>query len=435
MTFGIAWQMALAIGLILALSSTAIVIQTLTEKGYLKCDAGQKSFAVLLFQDIAVIPILALLPLLATLHTGEAHHGEDGSHSTTWTAGLPGWVQALVTLAAVAVVILAGRFVIGHVFRLIAKTGLREIFTAAALLLIIAIAVLMTKVGLSPALGTFLAGVVLAESEFRHELESDIEPFKGLLLGLFFIAVGASIDFALIASKPLLIVGLVLGLLGIKTAVLFGLGRVSKMGLNQNTLFALALSQGGEFAFVLFGFATGNGILTVELAKPLIAAVALSMAITPLLFILHEKLILPRFAAAEPEETREPDQMDEDAPVIIAGFGRFGNVVGRFLRSCAIQTTVLEYDSDHVEMLRKLGLKVFYGDASRPDLLHAAGADKAKLFILAVEGDDKSIEIVHAIHKHFPNLEILARASSRAHAYELIGAGVENIFLEQQAAS
>jgi voltage-gated potassium channel Kch len=195
------------------------------------------------------------------------------------------------------------------------------------------------------------------------------------------------------------------------------------------------LSQGGEFAFVLFGFATGNGILTVELAKPLIAAVALSMAITPLLFILHEKLILPRFASAEPEETREPDQMDEDAPVIIAGFGRFGNVVGRFLRSCAIQTTVLEYDSDHVEMLRKLGLKVFYGDASRPDLLHAAGADKAKLFILAVEGDDKSIEIVHAIHKHFPNLEILARASSRAHAYELIGAGVENIFLEQQAAS
>ncbi|MEM7010741.1 MAG: monovalent cation:proton antiporter-2 (CPA2) family protein [Verrucomicrobiota bacterium] len=438
LAFGVVWQMALAIGLTLALSSTAIVIQTLTEKGYLKTDAGQKSFAVLLFQDIAVIPILALLPLLATLHHGGDHHHDhaaDGHHPTTWTEGLPGWGQALVTLAAVAVVILAGRFLIGHVFRLIAKTGLREIFTAAALLLVIAIAVLMAKVGLSPALGTFLAGVVLAESEYRHELESDIDPFKGLLLGLFFIAVGASIDFALIFSKPLIIVGLMAGLLGIKTIVLFVIGKVAKMSLNQNTLFAVALSQGGEFAFVLFAFATGNGILTQELAKPLIAAVALSMAVTPLLFILHEKLIQPRFAAAETDEEREPDSMDEDAPVIIAGFGRFGNVVGRFLRSCDVQTTVLEFDSDHVDMLRKLGLKVFYGDASRADLLHAAGAEKARLFILAVEQDDKSLEIVHTIRQHFPNLEILARASSRAHAYDLIEAGVDSIFLEQQASS
>lgn len=433
---GIAWQMALAIGLTLALSSTAIVIQTLTEKGYLKCDSGQKSFAVLLFQDIAVIPILALLPLLATLKP-DAHHQHEGGehHATTWTEGLPGWGQALVTLAAVAVVIFVGRFVIGHVFRAIAKTGLREIFTAAALLLVIAIAVLMAKVGLSPALGTFLAGVVLAESEFRHELESDIEPFKGLLLGLFFIAVGASIDFALIFAKPLLILGIVLGLLAVKTLVLFVIGKVAGMSLNQNTLFALALSQGGEFAFVLFAFATGNGVLTEDLVKPLIAAVAVTMAVTPLLFILHEKLIQPRLATAETEEEREPDAMDEDAPVIIAGFGRFGNVIGRFLRSCGIETTVLEHDSDHVDLLRKLGLKVFYGDASRHDLLHAAGADKAKLFVLAVDDEEKALEIVHTIQKHFPNLEILARACSRAHAYRLLAAGVDSFVLEQQASS
>jgi voltage-gated potassium channel Kch len=342
---------------------------------------------------------------------------------------LPGWAHTLVVLGGIAAIIVGGLFLVRPVFRAIAKTRLREIFTAAALLLVIGIALLMTKIGLSPALGTFLAGVVLANSEYRHELESDIEPFKGLLLGLFFIAVGASIDFSLVASNPMLIAMLVGGLILIKFLVLLPLGRVFRMGTDQIMLFGLALAQGGEFAFVLFSFAVQNRVMPGEVANPLIGAVALSMALTPLLMLVNEKVIQPRFGTREPQP-READAINEENPVIIAGFGGFGSIIGRLLRANGIGITVLELDSDKVDLLRKLGLKVFYGDASRYDLLHAAGADRAKLLILAINDHEKMIEIIHSARKHFPHLSIFARASDRTQAYELLDEGVKHVYRE-----
>jgi monovalent cation:proton antiporter-2 (CPA2) family protein len=424
------WREALAVGVTLALSSTAIVLQTLKEKGLLRTGGGQSAFSVLLFQDIAVIPILALLPLLAA--PGAAAHGVEGAvgHDTTWVAGLPGWVETLVVLAAVVVIILAGRYLLQPFFRFIARTGMRELFTAAALLLVIATAVLMSKVGVSPALGAFLAGVVLARSEYRHELESDIEPFKGLLLGLFFIAVGASIDFELIASRPQLIISLVIVLIVVKWLVLFSLGRVFKMSLDQNLLFSFSLAQGGEFAFVLFSFEVREGVIGADLASTLIAVAALTMAATPLLMLLNEHLVQPRIGTREKDE-REPDAIDEENPVIIAGFGSFGGTVGRLLRANGVGTTVLEYDSDRVELLRRLGLKVFYGDACRADLLKAAGADQARLLVLALDTHEKRMELVETVRKHFPHLVLLARAGNRRQAYDLLNTGVEHVYREK----
>ncbi len=423
---GLTLQTSLAVGMTLSLSSTAIVLQTLNEKGLMKTDAGQSSFSVLLFQDIAVIPMLAVMPLLAvsSLETSATAH-----HGTGWVEGMPGWGQALVVTAVIAAIIIAGLFLVRPFFRIIAKTGLRELFTAAALLLIIGIALLMSKVGLSPALGTFLAGVVLANSEYRHELEGDIEPFKGLLLGLFFIAVGASIDFSLISSKPGLIGMLVLGLICAKLAILLILGKIFKMGNDQNILFAFSLAQGGEFAFVLFSFAVQNNVIEEKIANPLIGAVAITMALTPLMLLLNEKLLQPRFGTKE-KENGKADTIDEENPVIVAGFGNFGSIVGRLLRANGVGITVLDLDSDKVELLRKLGLKVFYGDASRHDLLHSAGADKAKLIILAINHHDKVLEIIKMIKKHFPHLHIFARASGRTQAYELMDAGVHHAYRE-----
>jgi monovalent cation:proton antiporter-2 (CPA2) family protein len=426
---GLSWQMSLAAGLILALSSTAIVLQILNEKGLTKTSGGQYSFSVLLFQDLAVIPILALLPLLAMApltHESSA----AGSHTpVNWLQGFPIWEQTLFVLGVVTAIVVAGRYIITPVFRFIARTKLREIFTAAALLLVVGIAVLMPKVGLSPALGTFLAGVVLAQSEFRHELESDIEPFKGLLLGLFFIAVGASIDFRLIASNPVLIAELVIALIVIKFLVLYTIGRIFRMGLDHNLLFALALAQGGEFAFVLFSFAVHNHVLSTVVANPLIAAVAVSMTLTPLIMLINEKLIQPRFGTLEKEE-REDDAIEEKNPVIIAGFGRMGSIIGRFLRANNLQATFLDIDADNVDLLRKLGLKVFYGDASRVDLLRAAGAGEARLMIVAVDDPLKTYEIVEAAQKHFPHLKIIARSNSFEDAYELIEMGVDHVYRE-----
>jgi monovalent cation:proton antiporter-2 (CPA2) family protein len=430
---GLSFQSALAVGMTLALSSTAIVLQTLQEKGLIKTDAGQSSFSVLLFQDIAVIPMLALMPLLAVTAPGSdkvADTAEQAAHhSTLWIEGLPGWAQALVVLGVIASIIIGGLFLVRPLFRFVAKTRLREIFTAAALLLVIGIALLMTKIGLSPALGTFLAGVVLANSEYRHELEGDIEPFKGLLLGLFFIAVGTAIDFNLIASNPGLIGLLVGGLIVVKFVILFIIGRVFKMGMDQNMLFAFSLAQGGEFAFVLFSFAVQNNVIASEVANPLIGAVALTMAMTPLLMLINEKTIQPRFGTKE-QEGREADTIDEENPVIIAGFGHFGSVVGRLLRANGVGITVLDIDSDNVDLLRKLGLKVFYGDASRHDLLHSAGAEKAKLIVLATGDHEKRMGMVHTVKKHFPNLSIFTRASGRTEAYELLDAGVDHVYRE-----
>ncbi|HMO58985.1 MAG TPA: monovalent cation:proton antiporter-2 (CPA2) family protein [Roseiflexaceae bacterium] len=424
MLAGLPWQQAVAIGLTLSCSSTAIVLQSLQEKSLLRTAGGQGSFAVLLFQDIAVIPMLALFPLLAIT----SHSTTDDHHTTTtWISGLPAWAQTLAVLAAVVGVVLAGRFLIRPVLRAVAATRLRELFTAAALLLVIGIALLMTQVGLSPALGTFLAGVVLANSEFRHELESDIDPFKGLLLGLFFIAVGASIDFALILAGPLLIIGLVLVIMTIKFAVLFALGRLFRFGLDQNLLLAFALPQVGEFGFVLFSFANQQGVLDTTITSPLVAAVALSMAVTPLLLLFNERFVQRRIGTRE-QAPATPDTIDERRQVIIAGFGEFGAIVGRLLRANGFQATVLDLDSDRVELLRKMGMQVYYGDASRYDLLHSAGAAEAQLLVLALDSPERTLELVHTAKTHFPQLRILARAFEWNDAHDLLDAGVDQVY-------
>ena len=420
---GLPWKSSLAVGFILTMSSTAIVLQSLGERGLMKTPAGEASFAVVLFQDIAVIPILALMPLLALgPAAGEAAH-------TGVIANLPGWQQALLVIAAVAAIVLAGRFILRPFFRYIAGTRLREMFTATALFIVVGIALLMQKLGLSPALGTFVAGVVLAESEYRVQLEADIEPFKGLLLGLFFISVGASIDFSLIAQRPGTIALIVTALITLKFVVLLALGRVFRLKGADVMLFAFVLAQGGEFAFVLFSFATQNAVLPAEIANLLVASVALSMAAAPILLTAEEKLVRPLFQTCEPE--RPPDEIDEhDNPVILAGFGRFGHIVGRVLRGNGFGTTVLDHDADQVEMLGRFGLKSFYGDASRLDLLEAAGARHAKLFVLAIDDEAKALQIIATVQREFPRLKILARATSRQHAYEILRLGVNQVYRE-----
>lgn len=424
------WKQALVLGMIVSMSSTAIVLQSLNEKGLMKSAAGESSFAVLLFQDIAVIPMLALFPLLgneALQATGGAAH-----HNNGLVDHLPGWAQTLIVLGSVGLVIITGRYLTRPVFRLIAKTGMREMFTATALLLVVGIAVLMTSVGLSPALGTFLAGVVLANSEYRHELESDIDPFKGLLLGLFFIAVGASIDFNLIMAKPMMILGLVCAVMSVKMIVLFVLGRSFKMSTPQNFIFSFGLSQVGEFAFVLFSFTSQEGILPKDITDVMIAVVAISMAFTPLIMLINDRFIMPRLCSGgkEHKSERPHDVAHEENPVIIAGYGHFGNTVGRFLRANNIGATVLDIDSDNVDLLRRMGFKVYYGDASRHDILDIAGAGKAKVIIIAINDEEKRLEMIDTIKKHFPNLRMLVRATNRNDAYDLMNAGMLHIYRE-----
>lgn len=419
------WRAAVVVGMIVSMSSTAIVLQTLTEKGLIKTQAGQSAFSVLLFQDIAVIPMLALIPLLAV---NGGHSG--GTQGHTLVSSLPGWLHGLVVLGCVAGIIFAGRFFIPRLFRVIAATRLRELFTATALLIVVGIAVLMTQVGLSPALGTFVAGVVLANSEYKHELESDIDPFKGLLLGLFFIAVGASINFQLVTHYPLMIFGLVLLLMIIKTMVLFVLGRMGGLGKSQNLLFSLSLSQVGEFAFVLISFSMKEGIISKNHSDIMMATVAVSMAVTPLVILFNDKVLQPRLTANIEEDQREADTINERNPVIIAGFGHFGNPVGRFLRAHNIGTTILDADPDRVDLLRKMGFKVYYGDASRRDLLHAAGADHAKMIIISLEPAEKRLEMIETVKKHFPQLRMFVRAAHRYDAYDLMNAGMLHVYRE-----
>lgn len=415
LAFGLGIKPALGIGMILALSSTAIVIQTLQEKGLMRTDGGNDAFSVLLFQDISVIPMLAVFPLLAETAASHDEHG--------WLETLPQWAQPLVTLGAVASIVLGGRYLVPRGFHVLAKTGLRELLTAAALLLIVGVALLMMQVGLSPALGAFVAGVVLAGSHYRHELESNLEPFKGLLLGLFFLAVGASLDFAVITSKPLLVAGLVAALILLKAAVMFGIASVLKIRGNHRWLLSLALAQGGEFAFALLSMALQQRILEAETAKLLVAVVALSMAIAPLLFILYERVLAPRHTPVSHDE-RPADTVDEHAPVILAGFGRFGNFVGRFMMSQGVKVTVLETDPDHVEMLRAFGFKVFYGDATRMDLLHAAGISEARMLIISLADQSKVAQLVTEVREKFPRVRILARAHDYDQRYDLMRLGL-----------
>ncbi len=416
------WPVALTIGLILAMSSTAIVIQSLAERGVLNTRGGQACFSVLLFQDIAVIPILAVLPWLAHTHGAKPAEGAAHGHESA-LAHLPNWAQTLITIGAVVAVVIVAHYILRYVFRFVAEAKLRELFTAVALLVVAGVAYLMHLVGLSAALGTFIAGVVLAESEYRHQLEADVEPFKGMLLGLFFTAVGAGLNLDLVAANPGLITMLTLGLIALKFGVLLGIGGLFRMGGGASFLFASALAQGGEFCFVLLGMAGDQGLLKSEVSGPLSAAIALSMALTPLMLIVNDRLIQPRFAKMS--TPREHDAVEShDHPVILAGFGRFGHIIGRLLQANGFGVTILDNDPDQVEMLGRFGLKSFYGDASRADLLEAAGAARAKIFICAVDDEAKSLEIVDLVKKEFPHLRILARAVNRSHAYGLIARGV-----------
>jgi monovalent cation:proton antiporter-2 (CPA2) family protein len=423
---GLPWHTALAVGMAAAMSSTAIVLQTLREKGLLRTQPGQCSFSVLLFQDIAVIPILAILPLLA-IHETRTSGGHDISGSLPAIAQLGPQTKALFTVAAVAVIVIVGRWLSRAIFRFIARAGLREVFTAAALAIVVGTVLLMDYVELSRALGAFVAGVVLANSEYRHQLEVDLEPFKGLLLGLFFVSVGASLDVRLIQSEWRLELILVAILLAIKVVVHAGVAWLFKMRFKDACLFSLGLAQGGEFAFVLFSQADRAGVVPGELVGVLNSAVALSMATAPLLFLVYERVIAPRAAPARPE--REPDEIDEhDNPVILAGFGRFGNVVGRLLINSGVRVTVLDNDDEQVELLRKFGLKTFYGDATRVEFLRTAGAGQAKLIILTLASEEGSLKLVREIREHFPQARILARAHSRQHARALIREGVADVY-------
>ena len=436
MALGQPWTISLTVGLVLALSSTAIVLQTLNEKGLMRSDGGQSSFSVLLTQDIAVIPMLALIPLLAmpelieaASHAAPTAHGAEADHgpSLSLVDGLGGWQTALVTLAAVAAVVIGGSFLTAPIFRFIAVANLRELFTAAALMIVIGIALLMSLVGLSPALGTFIAGVVLANSPYRHELESDIDPFRGLLLGLFFMTVGAGIDFALLSANFVTILALTLGVMALKVVVLLVLGFLFKLRGADKWLFALGLAQAGEFGFVLLSFTVANHVLPADLADRLLLVVALSMLLTPALFILYDRVIAPRYAASE---TRDADEMPEDSHILIAGAGRVGGLVDRVLRAAGYRTTVIDFNSRRLDIMARFGVKNYYGDATRPDLLHAAGIEKAKLVIIAIDDREKITELARYVTSTYPHVHVIARATDRDHVYDLWFAGCRDIIRE-----
>ncbi|WP_411823072.1 monovalent cation:proton antiporter-2 (CPA2) family protein [Leptospira sp. 'Mane'] len=423
--FDLEFKQSLALGLILSLSSTAIVLQTLKEKGLMKTLSGQASFSVLLFQDMAVIPILAIFPLLADLNPeGGAGHGASLIHH------YPGWIQALIVISVVASIILAGKYLLSPLFRILASTGLREVFTGASLLLVIGIALLMSAIGLSPALGTFLAGVVLATSEFRHELESDLDPFKGLLLGLFFLSVGASMNVAVVMQNPFFVFGVVCAVLLVKASILFILGLSFRLPLDQNLYFSIALSQVGEFSFVLFSYSEENGILPKDKVSLMVAAVAISMASTPIFLLIYEKLFKSRLEDKGTPK-READKIHgEENLIIVAGYGKFGNMLGRFLRANKVGITVLDDDASRVDMLKSFEFKVYFGDATRHDLLHSAGAERAKILIASMDSLEKQEELIRTAKKHFPHLEILARAGDREEAYILKELGAHRIYRE-----
>ena len=406
---GIDFRVALIAGMALSLSSTALALQPLTERGGLATQSGQSAFAVLLFQDLAVIPMLAVLPFL-------------GSQARVAFE----WHSALYPAAAISATLVFGHYLVRPVFRHIARTRLREIFTAFALFLVLGIALLYAVTGLSMALGAFLAGVILAESEYRHEIEAAVEPFKGLLLGLFFISVGMGVDFSMLLAHPLVVVGLVIGLLAVKGAILWWLGRRSKVPAGELPLFMLLLAPGSEFAFVLLGPGAAGGLIPDQAIQALVLAVALSMLLTPFLIAAHDRILAPRLTAQAAAGARRAET-PQAGTVIIAGLGRVGQVIARLLNGSGYHPTVLDDDPDHVEQSRKYGFRVFYGDATRLDLLHAAGADSAELLIVTLDDTEGTTRLVRTAKKHFPNLRIIARAHDMRHLFELRDLGVHVI--------
>ena len=415
MLCGVAWRTALVGALGLALSSTAIALQVMDERNLLRSGSGQAAFSILLFQDVAAIPLLALLPLLAV--TGVAHEPLSAAGA---------FAQGLQIILVIGGIVVGGRILMRPLFRWIARSKTPEIFTAASLLLVVGIAALMQFVGLSMALGAFLAGVLLAESEYRRELETNIEPFKGLLLGLFFIAVGMGIDFGVLLRSPVVVAAVLLGFMLVKAAVIYALARGMGLPYQDRPVFTLLLAQGGEFAFVVFQAAAGARVFPAETASLLVGTVALSMLLSPLVLVALDRLVLPRFAnCGVPvlDEISEP----QEAPIIIAGFGRYGQIVGRVLLAEGIATTVLDHDAEMIEAARKFGYRVFYGDATRLDLLRTAGAGSARVLVIAVDDVEQSLEIVELAQSHFPQLAIVARARDVTHWNRLRERGVVRV--------
>ncbi|WP_217877388.1 monovalent cation:proton antiporter-2 (CPA2) family protein [Pseudoalteromonas shioyasakiensis] len=433
LAFGHAWQTALTIGLILSLSSTAIVLQTLSERGLLKSDGGQASFSVLLTQDIAVIPMLAFIPLLALPELAPAiadtaNASEDGHGSLSLVANLESWQAALVTLGMIALVVFGGNYLTAPIFRFVAQARLRELFTATALFFVIGIALMMSLVGLSPALGTFLAGVVLANSPYKHELESNIDPFKGLLLGLFFITVGASINFQLLADNLATIVILTGALIVTKAVVLLILGRIFGLRGAALWLLALGLAQAGEFGFVLLAYSVSNNVLAAAVADQLLLVVTLSMLLSPGLFILYQRVIAPRFICEQ--AGKETEEFPDDSHVVIAGSGRMGGLVDRILQAGGYKTTVIDYNYKQLEALERVGIRNFFGDATRPDLLSAAGIEDAKLLVVALDDAEQITKLVRYAMQNYPHLHVVARAVDRHHVYDLWAYGCRDIIRE-----
>jgi len=434
LALGLVWQVALTLGMMLSLSSTAIVLQTLSEKNLMRTAGGRSTFSVLLTQDIAVIPMLAVLPLLALPGRGAPVADHDAHEATGHAATLlsmidtlPPWGVTLLTLAIVAGIVLGGHFLARPVFRFVHASRLPEMSTFISLLVVMGIGFLMMLVGLSPALGTFVAGVVLANSEFRHQIEADIKPFKGLLLGLFFMTVGVGIDTRSLILQPFTVLGLTLGLIAVKVAVLLALTVVFGLKGKDRWLFALGLAQAGEFGFVLTTFALQQGVFASDLGQLAQLVISLSMLLTPLLFIGYEKLA-GRLKSLQPE--REPDTIDEKGRVIIAGIGRFGQVVNRLVRMSGLSTVVLDSDMATIETMRRFGVKGFFGDPSRPELLEAAGLREAEVLVVAVDDRVNANKIVVYARQQRPDLHIVARARDRVHVYELYQAGANDIVRE-----
>ena len=413
------WRTPVVAALGLALSSTAIALQVMGERNMLPTSSGQAGFSILLFQDVAAIPILALLPLLGGNSSPSSQENEAIALASIA-------LEAIQIIAVIAGIVIGGRLLLRPLFRWIARSKTPEIFTAASLLLVVGISGLMQLVGLSMALGAFLAGVLLAESEYRRELETDIEPFKGLLLGLFFMAVGMSIDFGVLLRSPGLMAVLVLGFVAMKGVVIYALAKAMGLPFQDRPVFTLLLAQGGEFAFVVFQAASGAKVFPPETASLLIGAVAVSMLLSPLVLVAIDKLLLPRFANCGAPVMEEISELQE-APILIAGFGRYGQIVGRLLLAEGHACTVLDHDTEMIEAAARFGYRVFYGDASRLDLLRTAGAAKAKIIVIAVDGKDQSLKIADLVHAHFPNLQIVARARDVTHWHELRDRGVMRV--------
>jgi CPA2 family monovalent cation:H+ antiporter-2 len=426
---GLVWQTALTVGFVFALSSTAIVLQTLDEKGLEKTEGGRSAFSVLLFQDIAVIPMLALIPLLALPELAGESAGNAGHSDLSLVANLPGWAHGLVVVVAVVAVIFGGYYLSRPLFRYVVQSGLREVFTATALMLVIGIAALMSLVNLSPALGAFLAGVVLANSEFRHELEANLEPFKGLLLGLFFITVGAGINFDVLAEEWGTVVSLGLAVLVVKALILLALALIFRIKGSNGWLFTLSLAQAGEFGFVLLTYSVQNNVVPTDISQILFLVVAFSMFLTPLLFIIYDRVVLPRYRRSKNDD-READIIDEKAPVIVAGVGRFGQIVCRLLRANNTPIVVLDHEIQQIENVRQIHIKSFFGDASRHDLLETAGIEDARLLVVAIDDRDRTTRMVEHVKKSYPGVWVLARAFDRGHGYELRAAGADDVVSE-----